>query len=230
MTETTLCMMRGHLPSGPVEHLVERWVVDYGYVSIFLLMAASSACIPIPSEVILLVGGWYGATGRLSLLAVILLALAGNLAGSLLTFYIGRRTGRATLERYGRYVGIRQREIGKAELWWDRHGPSATFFSRMVPVLRTYISIAAGFAEMSTGRFLTYTIAGIIPWTLGLILTGYYVRDRWTAIASFFGPLTIAMACLLALAIYLTLRGRRRRLDRRDGKEREAEADQTPVP
>ena len=196
-----------------MEHLNERWVVDYGYLSIFILMAASSACIPIPSEVILLVGGWYGATGRLSLVWVLILALAGNLLGSLLAYYLGIKAGRPALERYGRFVGIRAREIDKAEQWWDRHGEAATFFSRMVPILRTYISIAAGLGDMAGGRFVAFTVAGIVPWTIGLIAAGYLVRDRWAGIARYFGLPTIIVGCIL-VAGGVAWYARRRRLQR----------------
>lgn len=200
-----------------MDHLFAQWVVHYGYIGIFVLMLASSACIPIPSEVVLLVGGWYGATGRLSPGAVVLVALAGNLAGSMLAYYVGIKAGREGLVRYGRYLGIREREVAKAELWWERHGDGATFFSRMVPVLRTYISIAAGFARMPAARFLVYTVAGIIPWTIGLVAAGYLVRHRWASVAAYFGPPSLIVVGLLVVAgvAYYARRRRRSRVEER---------------
>jgi membrane protein DedA with SNARE-associated domain len=179
-------------------------------------MLASSACIPVPSEIVLLVGGWYSATGRLSLVPVILVALAGNLLGSVLAYYLGISFGREALGRYGRYVGIRAREIHKAEGWWDRHGEGATFFSRMIPILRTYISIAAGLAAMPAGRFLTYTVAGIVPWTVGLVAAGYLVKDRWTQIAGYFSVPSVIVLALLALgiAVYYVRRSRGREAEK----------------
>lgn len=190
-----------------MEHLFQEWVIQYGYIGIFALMMASSACIPVPSEIVLLVAGWYSATGRLGIVAVVLVALAGNLVGSVLAYYLGLTAGREALARYGRYVGIRAREIDKAERWWDEHGESATFFSRMVPILRTYISVAAGFARMPVGRFLAYTVAGMIPWTLGLAAAGYLVKDRWSQIAGYFSLPTIVIFVLLvagAVAYFLS--------------------------
>ncbi len=198
-------------------HLMERWVIDYGYVAIFLLMLAESACVPFPSEVTMLVGGWYAADGRLDFVAVAVAGVLGNLAGSWVAYAVGRTTGRALLDRYGRYVLIRSHDIDRAEVWWERHGEAATFFSRLLPVIRTFISLPAGIARMPFGRFTLYTFLGVIPWTVGLTYAGVVVGDHWERVAHLFDlpTLVIAGALLLgALTWYLRRRRRREHLAR----------------
>ncbi len=194
-----------------VDAFVEHWVVHYGYLSIFLLMAADAACIPIPSEATLTVGGWYAAAGKLGVVEVVVAALIGTWAGSIAAYYVGLLAGRPVLERYGRFVGIRARDLDRAEAWWDRHGEAATFLSRMLPVVRTYISVVAGIGGMPVGRFTLYTIAGSIPWTVGLVAAGYVVKDRWQEIASSFGIPTIVVGALIVAAGCAYVLNRRRR-------------------
>ncbi|HET7481319.1 MAG TPA: DedA family protein [Actinomycetota bacterium] len=191
---------------------VERLVTDYGYLGIFLLSLASSACIPFPNEVTMMLGGWYAADGRLSFVAVVVLGILGNLAGSLVTYWVGRWKGRPFIERYGRYVMIRPHDIDRAERWWDRHGEAATFFSRLLPVLRSFISLPAGIAEMPFGRFLVYSLLGIVPWTIGLAWLGLVVKDRWHDVLSYFDwPTAIIAVALVTAAVVWEVRRRRAR-------------------
>src|SRR5687768_10224714 len=101
---------------------MEQWITDYGYLAIFLLMLAESACIPFPSEVTMLVGGWYAAEGTLDFFWVGVAGVMGNLVGSWLAYGLGRWQGRELLDRYGKYVLIRPHDVDKAEVWWDKHG------------------------------------------------------------------------------------------------------------
>ncbi|MGH3117703.1 MAG: DedA family protein, partial [Gaiellales bacterium] len=145
-----------------IVELMERWVVEYGYLAIFLLMLAESACIPFPSEVTMLVGGWYAADGSLEFFWAGAAGVMGNLVGSWIAYGVGRTGGRELLDRYGRYVFIRRHDIDKAEIWWERYGDAATFFSRLLPVIRTFISLPAGIARMPFGKFTLYTFLGVI--------------------------------------------------------------------
>ena len=188
----------------PVIHLMEGWVADYGYWAIFFLMLLESACIPFPSEVTMLVGGFYVVEGSLSLLWVTAAGVAGNLVGSWVAYVVGRKTGRALLDRYGRYVLIRSHDIDKAEIWWDRYGDAATFFSRLLPVIRTFISLPAGIAKMPFGKFSVYTFLGVVPWTFGLAYLGVIVGENWEKVLVYFDlpTLLIALTVIAAAGIW----------------------------
>ena len=201
---------------------MEEWVRQYGYWAIFLLMLAESACIPFPSEVTMLVGGWYSATGELNFFWVGAAGVAGNVVGSWVAYAVGYKTGRNLLDRYGRYVLIRRHDIDKAEIWWDRHGEAATFFSRLLPVIRTFISLPAGMARMPFGKFTLFTFLGVIPWTYGLTWVGVLVEDNWERIYHYFDvPVLIIGAGLVLIAgiWYFRRRRARRRRDERSHDE-----------
>ena len=196
----------------PIVHAMERWVVDYGYAAIFLLMLAESACIPFPSEVTMLVGGWYSATGDLNFFWVATAGVLGNVVGSWIAYAIGRKTGRALLDRYGKYILIRSHDVDKAEVWWDKHGEAATFFSRLLPVIRTFISLPAGMAKMPFGKFTIYTTLGVIPWTFGLTYIGVVVEDNWEKVFALFDiPTLVIGTTLVAIAGIWYLRRRKQR-------------------
>lgn len=180
--------------------LMETWVTDYGYIAIFLLMLAESACIPFPSEVTMLVGGWYAATGDLNFFWVGAVGVLGNLVGSWIAYGVGRTMGRGVLDRYGRYVLIRSHDIDKAEVWWERYGEAATFFSRLLPVIRTFISLPAGIAKMPFGKFTLYTFLGVIPWTYALTYLGVVVEDNWERVLGYFDIPTLIIGSLILIA------------------------------
>lgn len=179
--------------------LMERWVIEYGYIAIFLLMTAESALIPFPSEVTMLVGGWYTADGSLNFFWVGAAGVIGNMVGSYIAYGIGRTAGRDVLDRYGKYVLIRSHDIDKAERWWDRYGDAATFFSRLLPVVRTFISLPAGIAKMPLGKFSLYTFLGVIPWTYALTYLGVVVEDNWERVLDYFNAPTLIIATLLVV-------------------------------
>jgi membrane protein DedA with SNARE-associated domain len=191
---------------------MEEFVTTYGYAAIFLLMLLESACIPFPSEVTMMVGGWYAADGRLSFFWVVVAGVLGNLVGSWLAYWGGRTLGRGFLDKYGRYVLIRSHDIDRAEVWWERRGEAATFFSRLLPVIRTFISVPAGMARMPFGRFTLYTFLGVIPWTLGLTWLGVIVQDNWEQVVEYFNvPTFIIAGALVVIALVWYLRRRKQR-------------------
>jgi membrane protein DedA with SNARE-associated domain len=197
-----------------VDALVEqmqRWVTDYGYVAIFVLMLLESACIPFPSEVTMLVGGWYAAEGTLDFFWVGTAGVLGNLVGSWIAYGIGRRTGRALLDRYGKFVFIRSHDVDRAEIWWERHGEAATFFSRLLPVIRTFISLPAGMAQMPFGKFTLYTFLGVIPWTFALAWLGVVVGDNWAAVVHYFNIPTLIIGGVLLIAAIVWILQRRKK-------------------
>ena len=195
-----------------VVELMRDWVVEYGYVAIFLLMLAESACIPFPSEATMLVGGWYAGDGELSFFWVGVAGVLGNLVGSWIAYAVGRTTGRELLDRYGRYVLIRSHDIDRAEAWWEDHGDAATFFSRLLPVIRTFISLPAGIARMPFGKFTLYTFLGVIPWTYALTYLGVVVGANWERVLDWFDIPTLIIGALVAgAALWWYLRRRRAR-------------------
>lgn len=189
---------------------MERWITDYGYMAIFLLMVAESACIPVPSEVTMLVGGWYAAEGQLDFFWVGTAGVIGNLVGSWMAYGLGRFTGRELLDRYGKYVLIRSHDIDRAEAWWEDHGDAATFFSRLLPVIRTFISLPAGIAAMPIVKFTIYTFLGVIPWTFALTYVGVVVGRNWEEVHEYFLiPVLIIAALLIGAIVYWYVRKRR---------------------
>lgn len=191
-----------------MEHLLDQFknlVVDsvgqWGYLAIFVLMAAESACIPIPSEVTMPVGGLLAAEGRLSFLWVGILGAVANLVGSWAAYAAGRGGGRQLLMRYGRYVLIKPHEIEKADRWFERYGDSAVFFSRLLPVVRTFISLPAGVARMPLGRFSLLTLLGCLPWSFALAYAGFLLGENWEKILPYLEPVSYSIAALLAVVV-----------------------------
>ena len=203
-------------------HFIIDQVVRFGYVAVFVLMVAESACIPIPSEVTMLFGGalanatvvaHYSGAHHLNFLLVGLLGTVGNLVGSLIAYAVGRAGGRPLIERWGRYVFLRAREIDRAETWFAEHGQAAVFFSRLLPVIRTFISLPAGVAEMPLGPFVLYTVVGCLPWTFALAGVGYVLGNSFDTVVKYFTPITVVVAVLLvgAIAWWLVRRARQKR-------------------
>jgi membrane protein DedA with SNARE-associated domain len=164
---------------------VTRDVTTYGYAAIFLLMLLESACVPIPSEVTMLVGGalttreFAGAGNELNLVLVAVAGIAGNLAGSLLAYWAGAAGGRPLVDRFGRYLLIRPHEVDRAHAWFERRGHAAVFVGRLLPVIRTFISLPAGVAGMPPRRFTLYTLLGCVPWVFGLAIVGAALGSQW---------------------------------------------------
>lgn len=198
---------------------MQHFITQYGYLAVFVLMLAESACVPIPSEVIMMFGGALaaGVGGAHPLLAgVVAAGVLGNVAGSYLAWAAGRYAGHAAVARWGRRFGVHDREIDRATAWFERHGPVAVLVGRVIPVIRTFISLPAGFADMPAGAFGLYTVLGAIPWTAALGIAGYALGANWEQVANdFHGPTYVIAALLVAgLAVLLVRRGRRRRAAR----------------
>ena len=197
-----------------MQHLISA----YGYLAVFVLMVAESACVPVPSEVIMMLGGALAA-GAVSgahpaLGGVVAAGVLGNVAGSYLAWAVGRYAGQAAVARWGRRVGVREHEVDRAVAWFERHGPVAVLVGRVIPVIRTFISLPAGFAEMPAGEFGLYTMLGAIPWTAALGIAGYALGANWESVANDFHGPTYVIAGLLAAALAVLL-VRRRRAGRR---------------
>jgi membrane protein DedA with SNARE-associated domain len=186
---------------------MQHFIATYGYVAIFLLMVAESACIPVPSELIMTFGGALAAgaipgTG-LNLIGVILAGLAGNVVGSYLAWAVGRYGGQPALRRWGRRLWIREHELDRATAWFDRYGNRAVLIGRVLPVVRTFISLPAGIAGMGAVRFGIYTTIGCVPWTAALAVAGYAVGANWQSIANGFHAPTYIIAAIIIVALVI---------------------------
>jgi len=199
---------------------VQQFITNYGYLAIFVLMLAESACIPVPSELIMTFGGALAAGAvpgtHLNLIGVILAGTAGNVAGSYIAWAVGRYGGQPLLRRLsegrlGRRL-LREHDLDRAIAWFDRHGGKAVLIGRMLPVVRTFISLPAGIAEMPALRFGIYTTIGCIPWTAALAAAGYAVGTNWESIANaFHGPSYIIAGIVLVVMVLAVWRYARRR-------------------
>jgi len=164
-------------------------------------MTLESALIPIPSEVTMPVGGLLAAEGKLSFIAVGVIGAVANLVGSLLAYWLGRAGGRSFLMKHGRLVLIKPHDIERADVWFERHGDSAVFFSRLLPVVRTFISLPAGVARVPLVRFSVLTFAGCLPWSFALAGAGYVLGDNWEHILPYTEPVAYAVAGLIAVVM-----------------------------
>ena len=186
---------------------MQQFIVTFGPLAVFLLMLAESACIPVPSEVIMLLGGALAggavAGAHPSLALVIIAGVAGNVVGSYVAWAVGRYAGQAALHRWGRRLWLKDDDIDRAHRWFTKYGAASVFFGRLLPVIRTFISLPAGFAAMPPVRFGLYTLAGCIPWTAALGYAGYAIGSRWETIANAFHGPTYAIAAVVALGLII---------------------------
>ena len=194
---------------------MQQLISQYGYLAVFVLMLAESACIPVPSEVIMMFGGALAAGAvagaHPALSGVVAAGVLGSVAGSYAAWAVGRYAGQAAIRRWGRRVGVREHEIDRATAWFERHGPVAVLVGRVIPVIRTFISLPAGFADMSAGTFGVYTTLGVIPWTAALAIAGYALGANWEHVANDFHGPTYVIAGLAAAGLLVVMVRRRRR-------------------
>jgi membrane protein DedA with SNARE-associated domain len=196
-----------------------------GYIGVMVAMAIESAMIPLPSELILPYAGFLVSDpSQLEPLTrvqwnywiVVVVATVGNTIGSLIGYAIGAWGGRPFLERYGRYLLIRPHEIELADRFFDRYGAATAFFSRLLPIVRTFISFPAGVARMPLGKFIFYSSAGALPWSMALVFAGERLGANWADIRHALAPfdLLIAVAVIAAVVLFVWWRlgmpGRRR--------------------
>jgi membrane protein DedA with SNARE-associated domain len=188
-------------------------VVDaMGLPGVFVLMLAESACIPIPSEATMLFAGFNVSNGEYSLLAATAVGSLANLVGSWLAYWIGYIGRVDLLEKHGRKLHIKKSQLEWADRWFERHGDATVFFTRMLPIVRTFISLPAGVARMPFWRFSAFTLAGCIPWVLLLTFIGKQAGDNWEDWKDNLHYVDYAVAAVIVIGVvYLVVRARRRR-------------------
>ena len=166
---------------------IDSLYATFGYLGVLIAMTIESAAIPIPSELILPFAGWSVSRGLTEPLTgsawtywgAVVAGVLGNTAGSLVSYAVGAVGGRPLVLRYGRYVLISAHDLELAERWFARYGEATVFFSRMLPIVRTFISVPAGVARMPLWRFLLFSILGAIPWVMLLVWGGMVLGDHW---------------------------------------------------
>lgn len=191
---------------------LERLYGAIGYLGVGAAMAIESAMVPLPSELILPFAGFMISDpahvepltgGPWSFWVVVAVATIGNTCGSLVGYGIGAYGGRPFLERWGRYLLIRPHEIELADHFFRRYGAATAFFSRMLPVVRTFISFPAGVARMPLGKFIVYSTAGALPWSWALVFAGEQLGARWVDIRHALQPFDLAIALVVIAAVLL---------------------------
>lgn len=186
------------------------WVVatidSWGYWGVFLLMVAENVFPPIPSEVIMPLAGFLAGSGRMSLSMTILVGTLGSVIGTLMWYYVGQWFGEARLKRFaarhGRWLTLSPGDIDAARDWFNRHGAMAVFFGRMIPAIRTLISVPAGLSQMPLWKFLIYTVAGSALWTGILTFAGLVLHENYARVADYVDPVSKLVVVAVVL-IYL---------------------------
>ncbi len=178
-------------------------ISSLGYGGIVLLMAIESACIPLPSEVIIPFSGYLVSRGVFSLWGVALAGAVGCVLGSVVAYYVGAWGGRRLVERYGRYLLISHHDLDMADRWFARHGDITILVGRLLPVVRTFIAFPAGVARMAMGKFLVYTFIGSLIWCWGLAWIGERLGEHWGSLGAYFHRFDAAIvALILAAAVW----------------------------
>jgi membrane protein DedA with SNARE-associated domain len=187
-----------------------HFVSTSGYLAIFLLSALQSCCVPTSSELTLGFAGYWAYEGHLNLVAVILVAAAGELVGALVAWIIGRYWGRAFVDRFGKYLLLSHRDLDRAEAWYDRHGNWGVFGGRLLPVIRNFVALPAGVAEVPIVRFAILTAAGSLIWDAAMALIGYSVGSSYHKVAKGFSDAgyVLAVVAIVAIIVFIVHRYR----------------------
>jgi len=193
----------------PIVNVATDFIGSAGVVAVFLLMILESACIPVPSEAIMLFAGFSVSKGELTLFGIVAAGVLGNLVGSWIAYAVGYY-GRLDLLERNKLIHISPKHLAWADSWFERYGAPTVFFSRMLPIIRTFISLPAGVAKMPFWRFSAYTFLGSIPWVLALAIVGEKVGDNWEDWRHKLGYLDyVVLAAIVAGVIYLVVKRRR---------------------
>lgn len=179
--------------------LVTQYIDAWGYWAIFIGMALESANIPIPSELIFGFAGYLVYLGKLNFWLAITYGVLGGLSGSIVSYTIGYYGGRPFVLKYGKYFFVTHKKIELAQHWFDRYGLMAVFAGRLLPVIRTFISLPAGFARIDFSKFILYTTIGSIPWTITLTYLGVMLGENWHILTTYGHQISIYVMILLVV-------------------------------
>ncbi len=185
---------------------VIKSVSGLGYFGVILMMAIESAAVPLPSEVIMPFAGFLISQGKMTLLGATIAGAFGSLVGSAILYWIGYYGGRPLVERYGKYVFISKHDMEKSDNFFNRYGSGAIFFSRMMPIVRTYISLPAGIARMNFKNFTVYTFLGSVPWCFALAYIGKFLGDNWNSLEGYFRKFDYAVLAVIVVLVILFIK------------------------
>jgi len=194
----------------PIVEFATNVVADLGLPGVFILMLLESACIPIPSEATMLFAGFNVSRGEYSLLAVTLVGSFANLVGSWVAYAVGYYGRVDLIEKHGHRLFIKPHHLHAADRWFERHGDATVFFTRMMPIIRTFISLPAGVARMPFWRFSALTFAGCLPWVFALTFIGQQVGENWTQWKDSLHYVDYAVAAAIVVGVAYLLVTRRR--------------------
>lgn len=186
--------------------LIISVISSTGYFGVFFLMVLESACIPIPSEIIMPFSGFLVWQGQFGLWGVVFWGAFGNLVGSIIAYAVGYYGGRPLIEKYGKYVFISSRDLTKAHNWLEKYGSGAIFLSRLLPAVRTFISLPAGIAGMDLKKFCVYTFVGSFIWSYFLTYAGVIMGENWSGLRIYFEKFDYLIAAIFILAVIWWIR------------------------
>lgn len=194
--------------------VVVHLITNFGYSGVFVTMVLQSACVPLPSEIILPLAGYLVFLGKFSYWKITLLATLANVVGGLLGYYVGKHAGRPLILKYGRYMFINEYKLRKTEYFFNKYGEVTVFVGRMIPVIRTFVSLPAGIAQMNVVKMSIYTFLGSLPWCALLIWYGYELGENWGTLKQLFNKFhfflgLIGFLAFLVLLIFLFLSKRK---------------------
>lgn len=184
-----------------IASFVTNLISSTGYFGITTLMALESACIPIPSEIIMPFSGFLVFEGRFVLWSVVVWGAIGNLIGSIIAYLVGFYGGRPLIKKYGKYILISSHDLERADQWFKKYGQSTVLFSRLLPIIRTFISLPAGISRMNFKKFCFYTLVGSLPWSFVLTYAGVIMGKNWSTIKIYFEKFDLVIGGLVILAI-----------------------------
>jgi membrane protein DedA with SNARE-associated domain len=189
---------------GNLTNFIIQTISNSGYVGIFLLMVAESALIPIPSEVIMPFSGYLVSTGKFNIILVVIAGTVGNLVGALISYFVGAYLGRGFVLKYGKYVLLRKSHLELAESYFKKYGDRSTFISRLLPAIRTYVSLPAGVAKMNLKKFVVFTLVGSVIWNTALTYIGIKLGEEWNSIRKYsdYFDAIVVMVVIVAIIAY----------------------------
>mgnify|MGYP000474665935 CR=1 FL=1 len=211
---------------------ITNFVSSVGFPGVAILMFVENVFPPIPSELIMPLAGFNAAQGEMNLILVILAGTVGSLAGAWFWYWLARKVGldriRSFAERHGRWTGLTPGDLDRSRDWFDRHGGMAVLIGRMIPTVRTLISVPAGIAPMPLGRFLAYSAVGTLAWTTLLAMLGYLLESGYTAVQGWLDPVTWIVVGLIVAAYIrqVVTYDKRDEKQKRKRAERDGQADE----
>jgi membrane protein DedA with SNARE-associated domain len=185
----------------PIGNWIIGFISQLGYGGIIITMAIESACIPLPSEIIMPFSGYLVFTGRFTLWGAGVAGAFGCVVGSVAAYWVGVWGGRPFIQKYGKYGLLSSKDLSTADRFFEKYGEWAIFLSRLLPIIRTFISLPAGIARMNFVKFIIYTFVGSVPWCLMLAYVGKLLGENWMSIKAYFRQADIFIVVIIVIGV-----------------------------